>query len=83
MATLFATTLLAAEGEHVARPLPMPPELYGIIGVVLVFLLLIFTWLFRHTSPPKAHGVGVGHGPAHTTEHGSEQSAGAGHGGHH
>ncbi|HPB73448.1 MAG TPA: hypothetical protein PLX71_10770 [Phycicoccus sp.] len=61
------TTLasLVAEGGH---ELPMPPESYGLIALVLFVLLLAVTWTFRNTSqkhvPPAdgEHGHGSGGG---------------------
>lgn len=87
---LSALSLLVTEdagGHGFTRPLPMPPEFYGIIAVAVVLLALLFLWLFRRTAPEPvdvhadSHG---GHG-RHGELGGSTRSGPAGQigGGHH
>lgn len=60
MATLSQFALLVTEdagGHGFTRPLPMPPEAFGLIALALGLLLLLFLWFFRRTVPlePESH----------------------------
>lgn len=85
MATLTTVIALVAADEEAGhgftRPLPMPAELYGIIGLVVGALLLLIVWFWRHSAPVDA-SQHEEHGSAHGA-HGSAAGHGAQHGGHH
>lgn len=86
MATLTALSALVAEsegGHGFTRPLPMPPEVFGIIAIVVGVLLLVITFFWRHSAPVPIDAEGhdehghAGHG------HGAHGEQGHQPGGHH
>ncbi len=57
---------VAAPATHAVNHLPMPAWAFGAIALAVGLLLLVFTWLFRHTAAvmidgPAAHHGGRGH----------------------
>lgn len=85
MAMLTALSALVAEGEGghgFTRPLPMPPEVFGIIAIVVGVLLLVTTFFWRHSAPVPIDAEGHGGHGAHD-EHGAHGGHGHQHGGHH
>lgn len=67
--SMTVTRFLAEEAAH--RELPMPPWMFGVIGLLAFAFLLGLTWSFRGTAqkyaPPTAHGA---HGEQHTAPEG-------------
>ena len=67
--SMTVTRFLAEEAAH--RELPMPPWMFGVLGLLAFAFLLGLTWSFRGTAqkyaPPTAHGA---HGEQHTAPEG-------------
>lgn len=67
--SMTVTRFLAEEAAH--RELPMPPWLFGVLGLLFFAFLLGLTWSFRGTAqkyaPPAAHG------DDHRAAHGAPQ----------
>ncbi|MDO5696598.1 MAG: hypothetical protein Q4G51_01360 [Dermatophilus congolensis] len=71
-------TLATAGGAQVVNHLPMPAWAYGAVALALGVLLLVFTWMFRHSAAAmidgkNAHGAhgthgAQGHGQSHGTK---------------
>lgn len=64
-------TLATAEGAHVVNHLPMPAWAYGAIALGLGVLLLVFTWMFRHSAAAMIEGGRGRHGQGHGSHGGS------------
>ena len=41
---------LVLPAAEVVNHLPMPPWLYGALGLTIFLLLLLLVWMFRHTA---------------------------------
>jgi hypothetical protein len=76
--SMTVTRFLAEEAAH--RELPMPPWMFGVLGLLAFAFLLGLTWSFRGTAqkyaPPTAHGEQHGapegdtpHWPEHPGHH--------------
>lgn len=58
---------LLAASPHVVNHLPMPAWVFGLIALAVAMLLLLVTWMFRHSAAaaiygkPEGHGSGQGH----------------------
>lgn len=67
--SMTVTRFLAEEAAH--RELPMPPWMFGVLGLLAFAFLLGLTWSFRGTAqkyaPPTAHDA---HGEQHTAPEG-------------
>jgi hypothetical protein len=67
--SMTVTRFLAEEAAH--RELPMPPWMFGVLGLLAFAFLLGLTWSFRGTAqkyaPPTAHGA---HGEQHAAPEG-------------
>lgn len=67
--SMTVTRFLAEEAAH--SELPMPPWLFGVLGLLFFAFLLGLTWSFRGTAqkyaPPTAHG------DQHSAAHGAPQ----------
>lgn len=81
VAATFATQ------AHVVNHLPMPAWMFGVVGVIVVFLLLLVTWLFRHSAGVATYGKheyeqmrrDAEHGTAHGTDRGATASGATNH----
>ena len=76
--SMTVTRFLAEEAAH--SELPMPPWLFGVLGLLAFAFLLGLTWSFRGTAqkyaPPAGHGGDHGapqgdsaHWPEHPGNH--------------
>lgn len=60
---------LVAAAPHVVNHLPMPASAYGLIALGVGLLLLLITWMFRHSAAAAFE-------PDHAGHAGSDHAAG-------
>ncbi|STD05984.1 Uncharacterised protein [Dermatophilus congolensis] len=71
---------LAAHAPHVVNHLPMPAWVFGAIALAVGVLLLVFTWMFRHSAQAMIEGRDIHGGASHghvSQEHGSAEAGGS------
>lgn len=72
-------SLAVAEAPHVVNHLPMPAWVYGAIALALGVLLLVFTWIFRHSAAAMIEGERSRYGQgAHGQADSAQQHGGRG-----